>query len=156
MPVCSIIKPIIPRCRGAVDDLMHYCTEPKAECNSLSGRPRYRGVIVWLYYKQAWNNCFITQTIWWNTYHRSLNGVAVDYAVLLQKGVIGVKICQTLHHFHHCCITSPFINEKYAHRPRVDKRLCVFNREAGNQAMVSCQSSLVELIAWSTVQWLMT
>ena len=32
--------------RGAVDDLMHYCTRPKAECNSASGRPRYRGVIV--------------------------------------------------------------------------------------------------------------
>ena len=34
MPVCSM------------DDLMHYCTRPKAECNSASGRPRYRGVIV--------------------------------------------------------------------------------------------------------------
>ena len=29
-----------------MDDLMHYCTRPKAECNSASGRPRYRGVIV--------------------------------------------------------------------------------------------------------------
>ena len=26
-----------------------------------------QGVIVWLYHKQAWNNCFITQPIWWNT-----------------------------------------------------------------------------------------
>ena len=26
---------------------MHYCTRPKAECNSASGRPRYRGVIVY-------------------------------------------------------------------------------------------------------------
>ena len=26
-------------------DLMHYCTRPKAECNSASGRPRYRGVM---------------------------------------------------------------------------------------------------------------
>ena len=42
---------------------MHYCTRPKAECNSASGRPRYLGVIVWLSYKQAWNNCFITQPI---------------------------------------------------------------------------------------------
>ena len=25
---------------------MHYCKRPKAECNSASGRPRYRGVIV--------------------------------------------------------------------------------------------------------------
>ena len=25
-------------------------------------------------------------------------------------------------HFHHCCITSPFINEQYAHR----RRACVF------------------------------
>ena len=43
MPVCNIVK-LLPR--GAVDDLMHYCTRPKAECNSASGRPRYRGVIV--------------------------------------------------------------------------------------------------------------
>ena len=39
--------------RGAVDDLMHYCKRRKAECNSALGRPRCRGVIVWLYYKQA-------------------------------------------------------------------------------------------------------
>ena len=30
----------------AVDNLMHYCTRPKAECNSALGRPRYREVIV--------------------------------------------------------------------------------------------------------------
>ena len=53
--------------RGTVDDLMHYCTRPKAECNSALGCPRFRGVIVWLYYKQVWNNCFITKPIWWNT-----------------------------------------------------------------------------------------
>ena len=42
--VCfSIVKTII---RGAVDDLMHYCTRQKAECNSASGRPQYRGVMV--------------------------------------------------------------------------------------------------------------
>ena len=39
--------------RGAVDDLMHYYTRPKAECNSASVRPPYRGEIVWLYYNQA-------------------------------------------------------------------------------------------------------
>ena len=43
IPVCSIVKTIT---RGAVDDLMHYCTRPKAKCNSASGRPRYGGVIV--------------------------------------------------------------------------------------------------------------
>ena len=32
--------------RGAVGDLMHYCRRLKAECNSASGRPRYRGIIV--------------------------------------------------------------------------------------------------------------
>ena len=57
MPVCSIVKTITPRCRG----------RPSASCNSASGRPRYRGVIVWLYYKQAWNTCFLTQPFWWNT-----------------------------------------------------------------------------------------
>ena len=35
---------ILPR--GDVDDLIHYCTRPKAECNSASGRPGYREVIV--------------------------------------------------------------------------------------------------------------
>ena len=52
MPVCSIVlscqfvvlSKLLPR--GAVDDLMHYCMRPKAECNSASGGPRYRGVIV--------------------------------------------------------------------------------------------------------------
>ena len=44
MPVFVIVH-LLPR--GAVDDLMHYCTRPKAKCNSASGRPRYRGVIVW-------------------------------------------------------------------------------------------------------------
>ena len=44
MPVCSIVKTITPR--FAVDDLKHYCTRPSASCNSASGRPRYRGVIV--------------------------------------------------------------------------------------------------------------
>ena len=43
MMICSIVKTIT---RGAVDDLMHYCTRPKAEFISASGRPRYRGVIV--------------------------------------------------------------------------------------------------------------
>ena len=41
MPVCSIVKTITPRCRGRPDALLH-----EAECNSASGRPRYRGVIV--------------------------------------------------------------------------------------------------------------
>ena len=36
---------------------------PKVECNSASGRPQHRGVIVWLYYKQVWNNCFISLPI---------------------------------------------------------------------------------------------
>ena len=40
MPICSIKSKLLPR--GAVDDLMHYCARPKAECNSASGRPRYR------------------------------------------------------------------------------------------------------------------
>ena len=50
MLVCSIVKLLL---RRAVGDLMHYCTRLKAECNSVSGHPRYRGVIGWLYYKQA-------------------------------------------------------------------------------------------------------
>ena len=29
-----------------MDNLMHYCTRPKAECNKASGRPQYRGIIV--------------------------------------------------------------------------------------------------------------
>ena len=37
---------VIQHSNCAVDDLMHYCTRPKAECKSASGRPRYRGVIV--------------------------------------------------------------------------------------------------------------
>ena len=32
---------------------LQFNSSPKAECNSASGRPRYRGVIVLLYYKQA-------------------------------------------------------------------------------------------------------
>ena len=43
MSVYSIVKTIT---RGAVDDLMHCCRRPKVEGNSVSGRPRYRGVIV--------------------------------------------------------------------------------------------------------------
>ena len=43
MPVCSIVK-LLPL--GAVDDLMHYCTQPKALCNSASGRPWHLGAIV--------------------------------------------------------------------------------------------------------------
>ena len=39
-----VLSKLLPR--GTVDDLMHHCTRPKAECNSASGRPRYRGVIV--------------------------------------------------------------------------------------------------------------
>ena len=62
MPVCSIVQTITPRYRGQPEALL-----PKAECNSASGRPRYRRVIVWLYYKQAWYNCFITQPFLWNT-----------------------------------------------------------------------------------------
>ena len=46
VPVCSIVKTITPRCCGRPDALLH-----EAECNSASGRPRYWGVIVWLYYK---------------------------------------------------------------------------------------------------------
>ena len=82
MPVCSIVK-LLPRC--AVDNLMHFCTRPKVECNSASGRARYRGLIVWLYYKKALNSRFNTQPIWRNTEQRSLNGVAIDDAVLLQN-----------------------------------------------------------------------
>ena len=39
---------------------------------------------------------------------------------------------------HGSFTTSPFINEPYAHRCRACrfKRLCAFNSEAGNQAMV--------------------
>ena len=40
MPVCSIVK-TLPQ--GAVDDLMHYCKRPKAECNSASGPPGAEG-----------------------------------------------------------------------------------------------------------------
>ena len=43
MPVCSIVE-LLPL--GTVDDLMHYCTQPSASCNSASGRPRHLGVIV--------------------------------------------------------------------------------------------------------------
>ena len=39
MPVCSILVKTITR--DAVDDLMHYCTEPLASCNSASGRPAF-------------------------------------------------------------------------------------------------------------------
>ena len=42
MPVCSIVKTITPR---AVDDLMHYCTRPKSECNSASGCPWYEVIV---------------------------------------------------------------------------------------------------------------
>ena len=41
MPVCSIVQTITPRCRGRPDALLH-----EAGCNSASGRPRYREVIV--------------------------------------------------------------------------------------------------------------
>ena len=41
---CVVKSKLLPR--GAMDDLMHYCTRPKSECNSASGRPRYRGLIV--------------------------------------------------------------------------------------------------------------
>ena len=55
----------------------------------------------------------------------------------LFNGVIGVQSYQTMPHFHHSCITSPFINKPYVHRRgQADKRLCVFNREVENQARV--------------------
>ena len=41
MSVCSIVKTITPRRRGRPGALLH-----EAEGNSVSGRPRYRGVIV--------------------------------------------------------------------------------------------------------------
>ena len=41
MRVCSVVKTITGRCRGRPDALLH-----EAECNSASGCPRYRGVIV--------------------------------------------------------------------------------------------------------------
>ena len=41
MPVCSILKTITPKCCGRPDALLH-----EAECNSASGCPQYRGVIV--------------------------------------------------------------------------------------------------------------
>ena len=47
MPVCSIVK-LLPL--GTVDNLMHYCTQPSASCNSASGRPRHLGVIVYSYF----------------------------------------------------------------------------------------------------------
>ena len=81
--------------RGAVDDLMHYCTRPSASCNSASGRPWRRGEIFWLYYKQAWKNCFITPLIWWHIKQLSLSGVAGDDAVLLQNRKVH-KICSIL------------------------------------------------------------
>ena len=34
---CSIVK-LLPL--GTVDDLMHYCTRPKARCNNASGHPQ--------------------------------------------------------------------------------------------------------------------
>ena len=37
---------VLSKLLGAVDDLMHYCT-------------RSQGVIVYIYYKQAWNTCFL-------------------------------------------------------------------------------------------------
>ena len=43
MPVCSIVR-LLPI--GAIDDLMQYFTRPTALCNSASGRPQHRGVIV--------------------------------------------------------------------------------------------------------------
>ena len=44
MPVCSIVK-LLPL--DTMDDLMHFCTRPKAWCNSASGHPGHLGVIVW-------------------------------------------------------------------------------------------------------------
>ena len=47
-----------------MDDLMHYCTRLKAKCNSASGRPRYRGVIVWTLLQTGMKNiCFIIQNL---------------------------------------------------------------------------------------------
>ena len=43
MPVCSIVR-LLPI--GAMDDLMQYFTLPTALCNSASGGPPHRGVIV--------------------------------------------------------------------------------------------------------------
>ena len=183
MLVCSIVKIIILRCRGRRDALLH---EAFASCNSASRRPRYRGVIIWLSYKQAWNNCFITKPIWWNTMQRSLNGIAIDDAVLLQNrnfhqiclifvskcsnreneyphfmfltinnGVVGVQSCQTMPNFHHCCITSPFINER-ASSPRMLISACLFLTENWDTRPWYSASHIVENIASSIVQWLMT
>ena len=43
MPICTVVKQLP---LGTVDDLLHYCTQPSASCNSASGRPRHLGVIV--------------------------------------------------------------------------------------------------------------
>ena len=43
MPVCSIVR-LSPL--GAVDNQMHYCTQPTASCNSASGRLHHLGLTV--------------------------------------------------------------------------------------------------------------
>ena len=43
MALSSIVK-LLPL--GTVDDLMNYCTQPSASCNSASGRPPHLGLIV--------------------------------------------------------------------------------------------------------------
>ena len=54
-------------------------------------------------------------------------------------------------YFHHCCKTSPFLtNRSRIVVALVDKRLCVFNREAGNQAMVQCQSKVKFIDRWNS------
>ena len=63
--------------RGAVDDLI-YCTRPKAECISASGRPRYRGVIVWLFYKQAWYNFLLPNPFDHKWFSFSLNSISTS------------------------------------------------------------------------------
>ena len=40
-----------------VDDLMPLCGRPKASYNSALGRPRYRGIIVWLYFTMHNKSC---------------------------------------------------------------------------------------------------
>ena len=59
MPVCSIVKTITPRCRGRPGALLH-------EAN------------------QAWNNCCITQPIWWNILKPTANWSPYSFT-LVQK-----------------------------------------------------------------------
>ena len=37
---------------------MHYCPRPKAEGNSVSGRPRHRGAMVWTIHQTSMKQLF--------------------------------------------------------------------------------------------------